>query len=117
MGVTAVLFLVFYAFIHWKIPAKTGKRLAILGSLSYPLYLIHQNIGYMLLNKLSGFVPTWLLTVIIIAVLVVASALIAKYIEPLGRGVLKPVVDGTFTRKLVHRMPYAGTRVLNASAG
>ena len=114
MGVTAALFMVFYAFIHWKMPAKTGKQLAILGSLSYPLYLIHQNIGYILLNKLSGLIPTWLLASIIVAILVAASAIIAKYIEPFGRKVLKPVVERAI--KLVHRLPYAG-KVLRSSAG
>ncbi len=114
MGVTASLFLVFYAFIHWKISAKTGEKLAILGSLSYPLYLIHQNIGYMLLNKLSGIAPSWLLIMVVTIVLIVMSALIAKYIEPFGRSVLKPVVAATF--KLVHRLPYA-RKVLSASAG
>lgn len=113
MGVTASLFLLFYAFIHWKIPARTGKQLAILGSLSYPLYLIHQNIGYMLLNKLSGFAPTWVLAAIIVSALLVASALIAKYIEPIGRKVLKPIVENAF--KLIHRLPNAG-KVLRTSA-
>lgn len=113
MGVTATLFLVFYAFIHWKLPAKIGTRLAILGSLSYPLYLIHQNVGYMLLNKMSGFVPSWLLVAIIISALFVASALIANYIEPFGRKILKPVVENAF--KLVYRLPYAG-KVLGSSA-
>jgi len=64
--------------------AVTGKlRFAVspvtlwLGGISYPLYLIHRNLGYWTMDRLHGLgVPVWLLfTVTIVGALVLATAL------------------------------------------
>ncbi len=48
-----LFFLVFYLFIADKLNFLANKPLLFLGSISYALYLINQNIGYQLLNFLE----------------------------------------------------------------
>jgi len=106
--VTGALFLVFIVFLNLKLSRKTGKRLAILGALSYPLYLIHQHVGYMLLNRLDGAINPWLLFMLVSFAMLAASVLIAKYVEPAGRQFLKPVVERAIS--LVFRLPWLERR-------
>ena len=56
-----------------------------LGVLTYPLYLLHQNIGYIIFNNFGNTVNKWVLLILVIAIMLVASYLISKKIEkPLG---------------------------------
>lgn len=55
------------------------------GILTYPLYLIHQNIGYIIFNQLGNTVNKWVLLVSVIILMLITSFLISKKIEkPLG---------------------------------
>lgn len=51
--VVLLFFLIFYLFIFNKLNFLAKKPLLFLGSISYALYLINQNIGYQLLNFLE----------------------------------------------------------------
>ncbi len=63
-----------------------GKLAYVLGGLTYPLYLIHQNVGYIMIKELRqsiGDVPAVVATV---AVMLIVSSLIFLFWErPLGR--------------------------------
>jgi peptidoglycan/LPS O-acetylase OafA/YrhL len=62
-----------------------NKVLIFIGFISYPLYLLHQNIMIALIAKMGkqfSFIPGILLPVIPILLLVLISYLIAKVIEP-----------------------------------
>lgn len=54
------------------------------GVITYPCYLLHQNIGYIILNKFSVFVSPWVLVGIIVSVLLVVSYIIGRYFEPVA---------------------------------
>ena len=53
----------------------------VLGALTYPVYLIHQNIGFMILNALNQRVERFLLLAITIFAILSMAYLIQMYIE------------------------------------
>jgi peptidoglycan/LPS O-acetylase OafA/YrhL len=60
----------------------SGKPWMIkLFKMTYPLYLIHQYVGYLLLSKLSGYMPKYLLLVVVVSVMLVASYVIATQVD------------------------------------
>ncbi len=48
----AIFFAVFYVFVYGKLSILAVRPLLFLGAISYPLYLVHQNIGYVILRWL-----------------------------------------------------------------
>lgn len=49
-----VCLLIFYGAIFWKIPLLKNKLLIYLGTLSYSLYLIHQTIGFQIIQRIEA---------------------------------------------------------------
>tara|TARA_R110001583_G_scaffold96287_1_gene240419 strand:+ start:285 stop:1256 length:972 start_codon:yes stop_codon:yes gene_type:complete len=65
------------------------KPLVYIGGLSYSIYLIHQNIGYILLNNLSVLtLPYWLLTAVVSSVVVLGSHFMVEYVEKPSRNLI-----------------------------
>lgn len=48
-------FFCFYLFVYEKLNWIVNKFFLFFGTISYPLYLLHQNIGYIILNKLKNY--------------------------------------------------------------
>ena len=67
-----------------SLPLPKGLVLAI-GGLTYPLYLLHQHIGYIAFNQLHEHAPAWLLVLGMTLAMVALSYVIWRYIEPTGR--------------------------------
>jgi peptidoglycan/LPS O-acetylase OafA/YrhL len=63
--------------------------------MTYPLYLTHQQVGYVLLSKLDGYVPKYLLLVMVIAMMLLASYVITTQVD---RWIMPPIV------KIVNRL-------------
>lgn len=64
------------------LPFLNAKPLVFFGAISYPLYLIHQNIGLVLLNALrTVMASTWLRLGITVAAMVLLAWLISVLIE------------------------------------
>lgn len=89
-----------FAFLVWE---ATGERswlgrarpLVWLGEISYPLYLIHQNIGYVLLGKLRALGASPDLAVLLaIFVIVPVAYLLSRFFERPGQRAIK----GLFAR-------------------
>lgn len=85
----AVLITVFFTFMFLvsmgKLQFLNKKVFLSLGVLTYPLYLIHQNIGFIALNNLSPYLNKWVLLFLLITVMLGVSYIISKYVEkPLG---------------------------------
>lgn len=57
--VFSFFYLIFYAAVSGKLKILSAKPLVFLGGISYSLYLLHQNIGYILINigYQAGFSP------------------------------------------------------------
>lgn len=61
-----------------------------LGGLTYPLYLIHQNVGYLALNALSGSVGRWGAAALVTAAMLLLSWAIWRFVEiPLRPGLTR----------------------------
>ena len=82
-GLFTIFFIaVFYLILNNKMQWLKSDTLVYLGALSFPLYLIHQNIGYVIIQKLEsmGFVHEVFLVVPLGLSLVLAH-MILHYVE------------------------------------
>ena len=76
-----------------RLPLPPGVIVAI-GGLTYPLYLLHQQVGYIALQQLGGHVtPKGILVVVIIAALIAASWAVWRYIERPAQRLLKKALS------------------------
>lgn len=70
----------------WKVSARMTRLAGFAGAVSYPLYLLHQHAGYMLIDRFAGKLGAWPAFALAgIAVLFVAAAtseLIEKPVRP-----------------------------------
>ncbi len=75
----------------------------MLGGLTYPLYLLHQNIGYVALGKISPALGNWGAFAVVTAVMLLASWAIWRFVEtPARKAITKrltPVAD-TISRRI-----------------
>ena len=79
--------------IHLLLPAAIAARrfvpasplVVMLGGLTYPLYLLHQNIGYVAINALSPIVGASVAALAALLGVGVASWLVWRYVETPGR--------------------------------
>lgn len=78
-----------------RLPISSGLLLAI-GGLTYPVYLLHQHIGYVLFNLFEGSVSPAGLVVAVTAAMLAASFLIWRFVEtPLQRRTKAMLSSGT----------------------
>ncbi|HDY7659516.1 acyltransferase [Vibrio vulnificus] len=69
--------LLFYFAMYEKINVLNNKITEFFASISYSLYLLHQNIGYVLINKLSGInIPHFISFLIVTSIIVFLSYLL-----------------------------------------
>lgn len=89
-GLFSVFFiLIFYLVLNDKMKWLQSKTLVYLGAISFPLYLIHQNIGYVIINKLEsmGYVSEVYLF-LPIGISLLLAHLISQYVEKPSHNVL-----------------------------
>ncbi len=80
--IVSFYYLLFYLFIFNKLNWIVIKPLLFLGQISYPLYLIHNNIGFAMLLKLKKWGVNELFSIITVVLCVILLAwVIMKYIE------------------------------------
>lgn len=99
---SAVIFIIFYLFIYGKLSFLNKKILLFLGYISYPLYLLHQNIGFILINKLKSFGVHEVVAIgFAFAVMVVMAWFVVDYIEkPILKVVKKIKINSVSNNKL-----------------
>jgi peptidoglycan/LPS O-acetylase OafA/YrhL len=79
---------------EWLRPILRSRLLLFIGYISYPLYLVHENIMVQLTLKLANvahWIPPGLLPVLPICAVVGLGWLIARYAEPALSSVIKPL--------------------------
>jgi peptidoglycan/LPS O-acetylase OafA/YrhL len=77
-----LIYLIFYLFTYGKLSWLDNKILLFLGAISYPLYLIHQNLGYSLIKQFEIWGYTGFYVVIFtMLVFIFAGYLISFYVE------------------------------------
>lgn len=75
-----------------------GRWLVVLGATTYPLYLLHLDIGGAILNRLQWTVPPALLVSVVAAGMIVLAWLVHRYVERPLAPLLKRVLSGMSTR-------------------
>jgi peptidoglycan/LPS O-acetylase OafA/YrhL len=90
------IYLLFVLFTYGKLNFLNNIFFKFLGYISYPLYLLHQNIGVLILSKLVLWFPRlnyfYVLTIVLIAVIFLAF-LVAKFAEPFVQKITKKVLN------------------------
>ncbi|MFT4824520.1 acyltransferase family protein [Congregibacter sp.] len=74
-------FTVFFWVSAFGIPCLNKPFMATAGMLTYPLYLIHQNVGYMVFNNWGESMNRFVLLGLTLFAMLACSYLIAKYVE------------------------------------
>ncbi|HEX5358049.1 MAG TPA: acyltransferase [Aquabacterium sp.] len=97
--ITGLLVTSFYAILLLvalrKTGALAGMRWITAGALTYPLYLLHQNIGYIIFNHAHGHLNIHLIFWGTIALMLAGAWLIHNLIEQKAAPVLKRVLNRT----------------------
>ncbi|MEM5472861.1 acyltransferase [Hoeflea sp. AS60] len=68
---------------------KAGRWMLMLGGISYPFYLIHQNAGYIVINATAPTIGKWSAVALALALSLAVSWWIFARIEPAGRAVIR----------------------------
>jgi len=75
-------FSIFYLFIGGKLTYLNCSPLLFLGYISYPLYLLHQNIGYALITYFYLYIPNYFVVILIVSFLMFLLAwIVINYLE------------------------------------
>ncbi len=105
-------YLVFYMAISGRIKVLALKPLVFLGSISYSLYLLHQNIGYVIINVSYelGFHP--LLGICFsLLIVIILSTIFMKYVEnPSLRYIRRTYKNNKNIQRLARKMTFHGIR-------
>jgi peptidoglycan/LPS O-acetylase OafA/YrhL len=85
IGLTIVAIALVAAASRIKHVPLSGKVLMALGGLTYPLYLLHQHVGYIAFNRLGRHIPAEILVPATAIVMIGAALVVSRYVEPRGR--------------------------------
>jgi peptidoglycan/LPS O-acetylase OafA/YrhL len=98
-----------------------GKVLMALGGLTYPLYLLHQHVGFIAFNQFGQHIPAEILVPATAIVMIGTALAVSLYIEPRGRKIMIAVayaVIGWITPTVLRLMDrikgYAPARLAGA---
>jgi peptidoglycan/LPS O-acetylase OafA/YrhL len=93
IGITIfICYLVMFLVTTNKLKNINSPKLIQLGMLTYPLYLIHQNIGFIILDNFGGNFNKYVLVFLIIILMLTISYILSKFYEP--------IVSGFFSKRL-----------------
>jgi peptidoglycan/LPS O-acetylase OafA/YrhL len=77
----SLFYILFLLIIRGKVNLHRYKWLSWLGSLTYPLYLLHHNLGFILFQRLGGKLDKYVLLIGIILFMLLLSYLLHVYVE------------------------------------
>ena len=81
MAVVAFFFLIFSLILANKFTFFRSTWVLKVGALTYPLYLVHQNVGFMMFNLFEGMVNKYILLVAVIVFALLVAWLIHRLVE------------------------------------
>lgn len=83
---------------------RAGSLSMALGGISYPLYLVHQNAGYILINATAPVIGNWSAFALALALSIAVSWWIYAKAEPVGRAIIQDLFSPA-ARFLPRTMP------------
>lgn len=89
-GLVTAAFVVVALVATGRLDRVRGRWLTVAGTLTYPLYLVHKNLGTLVVERLAGRVPTWPLLLGLTASLLVLAWLVHRLVERPLAGWLRP---------------------------
>ncbi len=108
VGALITLFFVIFAAIACDLTQSFRSPHCIaLGLLTYPLYLIHQNIGYIFFRYFHTLLNDEVLLVSLIALMISVSYAIHTYIEKAGAAAMKTIVTALWDSSALRLQPQA----------
>ncbi len=129
IGIISLFYLAFFMVSLGKTTLLNRKGMLIIGAVTYPLYLIHQNIGYMIFNKLGESTNKYVLLLLVISLMILASYIIHRFVEqrismPLRKllnravSVFRPAAPGDGSaRRLLRQMGLRERLMLEGAEG
>lgn len=88
-----LLFLLFAHIVSHNHHLVEKPWMITLFKMTYPLFLLHQNVGYVILSRLDGLLPRYLLLLLVVTLMLLTSYVLATQIEKRVTPVLKRGVD------------------------
>lgn len=95
----SIFYLVFFLISLEKLNFFNRKIYFYLGILTYPLYLIHQNVGYILINYFENTLNKYLLLILIVLFMILISYLIYYFIDNKFSNNLKNKLTNIFLKE------------------
>jgi peptidoglycan/LPS O-acetylase OafA/YrhL len=81
-GLILSFYIVMFLVTTNKLKKINSPKLIQIGMLTYPLYLLHQNIGFIVFNYFGTSINKYILVIVTTGIMVGASYIMSKYIEP-----------------------------------
>jgi peptidoglycan/LPS O-acetylase OafA/YrhL len=78
----------FLALVHVCVrtaPVLPQSWCSMLGGLTYPLYLLHASVGYVLFHHLKGTMNRWAALALVTMLMLALSYMVYRFVEPAGR--------------------------------
>nr|WP_324257512.1 acyltransferase [Cellvibrio fontiphilus] len=98
-GLIVIFFHVIFLLIALeKVALKPLATYSTLGGITYPLYLLHNHSGKLIIDELSNVVPSGLAIVITTAMMLCLSYLVFRYLEPGGSRIFRECMQSLFSR-------------------
>jgi peptidoglycan/LPS O-acetylase OafA/YrhL len=106
--ILTIFFAVMAALALGKLSWIRGRWLTAVGALTYPLYLIHEQIGWTLIRGLKGRIPNGVLVVAVAAAMILLAWLIHRLVErPLAPRLRRAISQGVEEMRHGSRNPEA----------
>ena len=109
--VNAGLLLAFLAALHWRAALRPRPWLVTAGLLTYPLYLLHQNIGYVALERLAPLIGRGAASFAALAGLGVAAWAITRWFDPPARRAVRALGSALARARPAHRAVEPATQI------
>lgn len=86
-------YLCFYLITIKRLILKMNSKIILYGAATYPFYLIHQNIGFMIFNSFGQQYNKYFLLVVTSILMILIALIIVKYIEPFLYNRLRSIIE------------------------
>lgn len=83
------LYVLFLAGLWVSSWVATTPTVLTLGALTYPLYLLHQHVGYVLIDAVAPVIGAWTALAFVTGVVLMLAFAVQRWLEPAGRAVLR----------------------------